>query len=335
MNIHDIITVKGPTPSKAAADKISDLVQRTQDALGWYRVIGRQHSQIEKLEELASELRGSRMDILLEHGYLPKPLRKSLYVEYQANRYGERADVREHGFDEDAVTRVADAPKTSLSSLRDLASKFGFPIIPIDYVSEDVRRPAEKMAYELEIRSGLGFQTYIMGPMGIYSAQNHSDSDVDLPVYSAGTSLAAALLTIPALRSLKREMIELRDQVRDIDKRLGRVAQDVKGLQEQVSLLSEEVASARRDAALARSAADRASFQALSRLQSSAFYLEDPIAVSIPPGMKIAGDGWAVIGPCWGPDFEQIVFESLDLKVKPNQRKSLQKRWPLQLPTRY
>lgn len=323
MNFHDIVTIKGPAPSKAAAQKVAELVKRTENVRGWYEI----GAPRERIEEVAKSLRDERLHLYLQHGYMPSGLRESLWVRYDHRRYEPAPHVERHGFGVDTVTRVVDAPKTTLSSLRALALTFGFPIMPFEYVRDDVRRPAWDMHHELGVASGLGFQTYIMGPVEIYSVEKHMEASKDLPVYAAGSALNSALLTVPALRALKREMKELRSDVHDVQRRLSRVEQDVQSIQVQVASMQMEIAEARRATALAQAAASDA--KELATKTWEAFCLRDPIAVAIPPAFKITDEGWAVIGPCWGPDFEQIVAESLGVRAVAKQRALLAKRWPV------
>jgi hypothetical protein len=166
-----------------------------------------------------------------------------------------------------------------------------------------------------------------MGPVDIYSAEEHMEASQDLPVYAAGSALNSALLTIPALRALKREMREMRNDMRDVQQRLSRVEQDVRSIEAQVSSMQMEIAEARRATALAQATANDA--KELAKKTWEAFCLRDPIAVAIPPAFKVTDEGWAVIGPCWGPDFENIVAESLGVRAVAKQRALLAKRWPV------
>jgi hypothetical protein len=54
--------------------------------------------------------------------------------------------------------------------------------------------------------------------------------------------------------------------------------------------------------------------------------MRDPLMFAVPDGVDPSTDnGWAILGPCWGPDFDEIVFTAIGRKIIPDQRKLLSK----------
>lgn len=49
----------------------------------------------------------------------------------------------------------------------------------------------------------------------------------------------------------------------------------------------------------------------------------EPMMLAFPASRTVRDDGWAAIGPCWGPDFEDIVLAAAGLAGKPGQRARL------------
>ncbi len=51
---------------------------------------------------------------------------------------------------------------------------------------------------------------------------------------------------------------------------------------------------------------------------------EDPLLIAVEKGEDIRSSNTQVIvGPCWGPDFDELALLALNLTLKKNQRKTL------------
>ncbi len=53
------------------------------------------------------------------------------------------------------------------------------------------------------------------------------------------------------------------------------------------------------------------------------FMAYEPMAFALPKGVSPTSNAEAFIGPCWGPDFDEIVAAALEFNMKKGQRVTL------------
>lgn len=62
----------------------------------------------------------------------------------------------------------------------------------------------------------------------------------------------------------------------------------------------------------------------LVRARAARAVVNDPLLIGVPSkNLDINGNAECIVGPCWGADFDDIVFELLDLKKVAGQREQL------------
>jgi len=62
----------------------------------------------------------------------------------------------------------------------------------------------------------------------------------------------------------------------------------------------------------------------IKNLKNKQFIQYDPMLIAMSPSSSINdNNGIAFIGPCWGPDFDDIVLPSLGLKKVEKQREEI------------
>jgi hypothetical protein len=96
-----------------------------------------------------------------------------------------------------------------------------------------------------------------------------------------------------------------------------------------MSQLQEDVNKMRKEAYVAKiraEAAEAAAIKAAAAYAVASFSAVDPLIFAIRKGEKITGDTTAIIGPCWGPDFSEVLLEVSGLEVIANQRKKLESK---------
>lgn len=323
MNLTDVVPPldlqseprKGPESTARETKRILDNVTSLR---GTYSIQPDESAALSKMfDRISGNLRKQRAEILVVDAELPPDLVKM----NNAN---------------DLLSKASGSPKASLQSLRDVAEKIGFPIFPDEYLDD---RSITHESYELQqaVREFRGlkewFDIYVIGPISHYSVRKHVEAPEDKPLF-APTALSQALLalslSIPMFRTLFADMKGMKQDMRnlqnDMDARHKRTEQELQNLAGRVSMLEAEVARAKREEAIRRAeeAARKKREEELARiraLEEARWTREEPLMFAVPKGTDVrTGKGFAILGPCWGPDFDDLVFTALGIKKIDGQR---------------
>lgn len=342
MIMTDVITLKAPSKEpQELAELKGDIAEfaRTVDYLtgaGWrqsfpydnggYRGSRYQTDNTSKAEEQASRILKGIQDklaqrsfsVLVKHGTLGKnpKFSKSLPLSVEGSR------------DLHTLEKVSKTPKTTLRDIRELTDALGFVVVPFEYL--------DPRSYENEtsaMRSAIrafarvqGFDTYVLAPLQFYSLDRHVRAkNGNKPIYPGRNAQAflSVSMTIPMLRIMINDLNDLKDRVENLEVRVDSAEQNLEMLRTQLEDLATQVAEQQRQIALQKAENDALKAR-ISELEASAFAMVEPMAFLVPQGVNPAKDqSWAAIGPCWGPDFEDIVMTALGLQKIKGQRKSL------------
>lgn len=266
------------------------------------------------LNKISEKIRGqfnqTRMDLLLQNNSLPSDL-----IASESN---------------DDISRMAQTPKTSLSHLRELADKLGFILTPFDYLDDrsykDEDYKVKHAISNFNAKLNPWFQTYVLSPIHFYDVQKHVASEVDLPIYAnkdAAQAFMAINMAIPMFRTLSMNIDQLRDHAKNLSKVVSKNTQELANLSKRITALEAQVEAQRQQAILQERRNQEMRAQ-LEQLQSRReFWAYEPLLFAFSKNLTINDEGIALVGPCWGPDFKDIVFTALDLKVIKNQRANL------------
>ena len=167
-----------------------------------------------------------------------------------------------------------------------------------------------------------GLTTYVLCPVGHYSIERHVNSaNADLPVYGGGQLsmvLAGITISLPMFRSLLNQLSEVKADVSNISVQVSTMQKQVDTLQKQVDNIQRQLIEQKLEQQrLAQAQAVQA-----AKLKEMEFRVLDPLMFAI-KSFDISGNDPVLIGPCWGPDFDDIM-ETLagNIKIK-DQRKVL------------
>ena len=291
----------------AAIKDIASFLVETEDA--------RQSATAEKLAELMSEhLEDMRHDIFSENGSLPTKL-----------IYPDRADP---------LSLAAVSPRLGLKDARSVADKLGFLILPFDFVKESIYTddPAYPAISGFADNVPEGYDAYVLGPVDIYDVHKHLESTIDSTIYAAESiqqAFTAINLVMPLFRVHQAQLQQHESQIRQQQGDLNRLQSEFKNLMARVDQLAVqfELQQKRRlieqakeqERAKDRARALEARVRRLERVSAI-----EPLLLAIPEETDlIEGDGECIVGPCWGPDFDDIVFQIVGLKKIAGQRSKL------------
>lgn len=233
----------------------------------------------------------------------------------------------------DPLSLAAQTPKVTLTHLRQVADKLGFVAIPVDYLN--------KQSYEKEdfaVRDAIsGFQKklspwfdiYVLTPVVYYSVENHIKATADLPIY-AGPDCAQAFMainiTIPMFRSIIQNLDQVRERTNQLAQSQNKTNQELQNLARRVNELQAQVERQKREAVLQELRLKQMEEQVAAIRSQQRVISYDPVMFAIPKGKTINDEGHAILGPCWGPDFQDIVLTSLGFQGVPKQRELLEEK---------
>lgn len=253
------------------------------------------------------------------------------YNKQRGEMLAKHGELHKDFMSKDCFGQLSNSPKVMLSEARAIADKLNFVIIPFAYL-DNRSYASETYDVKTAINSFTGkdigsiIQSYVICPVEFYSVENHVSSGLDLPVY-APTSLAQTFMAIgisvPMFRAMKHEMNQMRNDVRNMDSRIQNLDQQVKNLSVQVQQLAVQVRTQLQQALIREAKAK----EELRALETARFSSLEPMLLGLPTGTNIFDDKWAFMGPCWGPDFEDIVMAALELKPIKQQKILLEKNW--------
>lgn len=320
MNTADVITLmEGPKASKV---KFKETISR-QDELRTFARFAEKNARIRQDGEIdlirnkvKDEINAIRVGSLTETGSVFELINDPLTDE------------------PDDITLVAQSPKVKLKDAHALCDALGFVIIPFSYLKKEAYAgESYKMRSSIERFMRLEshddteeFQPYVLAPLGYYDVDAHIRSDIDMPIYSGRNANAfiSLSLSIPALRTITRDLAALTRRVDGIEARLRSAEDNIKSLARSITELQKAVTQQQQELVMQR--ADTTGLRAqLEKLERDSFMRLEPMALLLPPNVDINGtDGWAAVGPVWGPDMDDIIMEALKLKRIEGQRKMIE-----------
>lgn len=310
MNIADFIHLDNTllNPPKAEVEKFNTL-QTKYDSVNHFESFGHLISYSESnilrslAEKVNKEAKKARSEFLNKFGTLPKTDTCDIY------------------------TVAAEAPKVQVTYLHEVADQLGFALMPFKYMDDAAYRNEHwEIKRRIEGFNKLSdtFDIYALSPVSFYSVKKNVEDSEDLPIYAPPAAVQAFMaisMSIPMFRSMRIELKALINKVDDIGERLSRTEREVKNLASRVEQLAKQVES--QQFAMLEARAVKLKLEDELEKERSTFFAMDPMLFAIPKSRTILDKGWAICGPCWGPDFPDIVAKLLKLNVVTDQRKML------------
>lgn len=223
--------------------------------------------------------------------------------------------------EDDYLTRLARTPKVELRAVREVADKLGFAVMPFSYLD---KRSYEKESSQMQMSIGSfvsecsqAFQIYVLAPVDFYSIKQHVMAKEDLPIY-AGHHADQAFMALTMALPMFREMI---DDISHLNKAQAKTQKGLKDLDTRLQELAVKVEQLQKNE-IAREAKEREMVAEIERLrrEQASFIARDPMLLALPKGSSILEDGFGFVGPCWGPDFPDIIATLRDLLKIEGQR---------------
>jgi hypothetical protein len=248
-------------------------------------------------------------------GNLPKAIEQTIAI--TESRKGMDINL----FHEDHLTHASKQKKGSLSNLREIADKLGFVIAPYMYVRDEVlnlaRTPktlrgkrGDKSYYinpAIAFNDKLSehFDVHVLGPLSIYDINKHVTSKDQAQMYwdTSNPVIASVEMVLPALHALNSRVSKVENRVESVEDSVGKMSAQLDKLEQQIA------EDKKREAMEKRSMAER-----IAKLEARQFAARDPLIFAVEKGTDIStADTFAILGPCWGEDFDDIVLASLGL----------------------
>ncbi len=258
-------------------------------------------------DELASNLQERRLSILQLTEGLPVKLQEP----------------------DDVLTKIAQTPRVALSHLRAIADQLGYCIIPHEYMTPkayesedyDTKKAIQGFARELKPI----FDTYVLTPVHYYDINAHIRAAQDLPMFTStmvANAFMAISFVIPALRGIVQDLKNLQGKVENIDERLHGATTRIEEMQRRIVTLEHHVESQRR--AIVETYARAEAAEKAPKRAEAAVLARDPLLLGVKKGIDVSTAEYpAIIGPCWGPDLDDLLCKALKLEEVDGQRKKL------------
>jgi hypothetical protein len=272
-----------------------------------------------------------RERIFSETNRLPKDMKTTRKYSWYSG--GEKI-TQEEGSDK--YTFASNLSRTKTSSIIGLADMFNMVVIPFSYLHQDAftgesEKAINNIRYVYEVMRDLGFCVFVLCPLHYYSPSMHlKASNSNLPIHGGGTTsiaLSAITSVLPMFASMKAEIEQLGDKLdttrKNIDARLGNMQIQIANLAKQVEYQEEQKILAEIAAIKAeedRRKTEEALTKARAEVERFRFMLFDPMMFWVRKP-DLYSEQEALIGPCWGPDFEELLVKMKGISIINNQKK--------------
>lgn len=348
MNLHDVVPLQKVKTTKRPAG-LADLVASQKPLIDAIETISRSLSHdratnevIDRLRiEVADKSNKFLLDYFKKNDALPDvELVTVSHSSYDGAKLVNRSAVQILGSN---VGRLAESPRAKLSDLRSLSDALALTIIPVDYLSkksyegsynvENQVNLFRKAAHEQEM------DVYVMAPVRHYDVLRQIKSqDPGGQMYSLhhNTAFESLQMTMPALVMMSDAIVNIGSDLQSIFKRLDSLESTVKSTVRGLELMDKRMTelSKRVDEQQEQRLLEQIQIKKLeedlirARAESSRafdwFAVGDPMVFALPKGTSLAtGEALAIVGPCWGPEFDEVIVKALDIMTIPNQRESL------------
>ena len=218
-------------------------------------------------------------------------------------------------------SKFTNTPRANISQICNIAEKLDMVIIPDAYFNTssysnehwETRGLIDRITRQASSES---LRPWFLTPISNYSVTKHMKSQTEIEFFS-GQKIAMAIIAIkmiiPTLRGMQNQIdaLDYNDKLKT--QQLQTLERTVKEQSVQISRLSDQI-ERQRELELRRQAEIR-QIQLLN--EQSLFSIQDPMMVLLPDNVTDIHSyrGEVILGPVWGPDINNIVFELLDLKI--------------------
>lgn len=223
--------------------------------------------------------------------------------------------------DNDILTRAAKAPKMWLKDVRDAADRLGFVAMPfeaLDTRSYKNDREFSQVVPTFDRYLNPFFDIFAVAPPSYYSFEQHIQAASDAIIYTRRHEQAfmAVSMMLPTIRAMREEIKDQRSQGNALTK-------TVQSLKVQLADLEARFEAYAKEQARQKAAEQSRLVELEAQIAATRFTAWEPMLLALPEGQHFATAEWAIVGPCWGPDFEALAMELLGFNKIEGQRQNL------------
>ena len=265
--------------------------------------------------------RTDRYDFFKENGFLPKEVEEKNYITI-SKRWG-KGVVMDTTYLQDFMCKLDQTPKAQLSNMKDIGEKLNLSIMPFKYASENSYRyeqDVKSFAHECRLND---YDCYMLGPINYLDVWKCITDKEELSQMWANEKhqsiLDAVSLSIPSFKNVLNRIEALEESV-------DSCKSDSLNLQKQIDNVCDRVNANERK--LLKMEAEQKQlqkeFERVEKEQAKQIELYktswislDPILFAVPKGSDIIfdDDQTVFLGPCWGPEFPDLMAELKGLTV--------------------
>ena len=247
-------------------------------------------------------------------------------------------------YKKDPLSLAAMSPRIELGELRKTAETLDFVLIPFEFMrseayeseAENIKNSIKKFDQEM---SRIG-SVYALCPTNCYDVFKHVFAKDNKPIFGSPKNhfLQAITAMLPIHRVAFAAIAELQKQVKGTKSLAQTLTAQMDSISQEFSRRIDEVASQNRLRVAERiqrreSNASLSTEQATSNLQQLASSIKgfasgafEPLMFMVPRDVDVAsGNASCIVGPAWGPDFDDIAFTIFGLKKIEGQRELILK----------
>lgn len=230
----------------------------------------------------------------------------------------------------DPLSLAVHCPKINLKEIRRIADKLDFVFIPYQYLKDHDKSEKEQALIDAFVaKLPKVFNPYVLCPIELYDLNLHVESEVDFPVYTPSgfaQTFTAVSIVMPVFKDIKNEVSQIKDNIGEMKKEYENRFMNIKiqltNINNKIEALTRQIEADKKAKLIQESKIKDLE----NRLSNARMFAIEPLLVGVPNNCDLTENKNCIVGPCWGPDFDDIVFEVLGLKKIQKQREKLYKQ---------
>lgn len=236
--------------------------------------------------------------------------------------------------DVDVLSKLSKTPTITLGNMKKLADKLDMIIVPFDYITDDSYRNESYHIVNSIQRFNKSlkddFDIVVLCPINHYSVMKHANSEnPNLDIYSGNHRMVftSILMNIPLFRSIINELTQIKNDINSINGTVNSIKNNMDMMQIQINNIQKQL-NQQKEQMIAQKLQYDEELKSLSKkLSEMTIQVTDPVIFAIPKGIELNSmdidNKKAIVGPVWGPDFDEIALYELGLSIVQSQRVKL------------
>lgn len=225
----------------------------------------------------------------------------------------------------------AKTPKASLEALRKVVNDTKMILAPFDFM-EDKAYTGESFTVRSAIRNfhkestKYNLKTFAVMPVKYLSIQKVIENyNPSMEIYAPNHRPYFDMLDMlmPVILMMNSKLKEMGIRLDNVESRLDAMDADMKSVVQSINNMSRQLARIQdnlKEQEIARKAVEQKLALAEQMRAVQWNWAMDPMLISVPENISIEGNGFAFIGPCWGPDFDDIMAALVEQDVIPKNK---------------